>query len=83
MSKKTVDVDYLKSFITATHLNINLLYDVSVNFYTQSKLIIASNSSARFISDEGIKRRGALIEVTNQFVHAKDANPSQGKYAIE
>jgi phage/plasmid-associated DNA primase len=83
MSKKTVDVDYLKSFVTATNLNIDIMYGVSVNFFTQSKLAMASNSSMRFISDEGIQRRGAEVELTNQFVEASDANPAKGMYAIE
>ena len=68
MNKNKLDISKLKEFVDGNDTNCNIMYGTSDLVKVDAKLIIATNNSPVFDTDNGILRRGILIECNNKFV---------------
>lgn len=82
MNKNKLDISKLKEFVDGNDTNCNIMYGTSDLVKVDAKLIIATNNSPVFDTDNGIQRRGLIIECKNKFVDKKDYEKLKGKKGI-
>jgi P4 family phage/plasmid primase-like protien len=82
MNKNKLDISKLKEFVDGNDINCNIMYGTSDLVKVTSKLIIATNNSPVFDTDEGIQRRGLILECKNRFVDKNDYEKLKGKKGI-
>ena len=71
MNKNKLDISKLKEFVDGNDTNCNIMYGTSELVKIDAKLIIATNNNPVFDTDNGIARRGILVECKNKFVDKK------------
>jgi P4 family phage/plasmid primase-like protien len=82
MNKNKLDISKLKEFVDGNDINCNIMYGTSDLVKISSKLIIATNNSPVFDTDNGIQRRGLILECKNRFVDKKDYEKLKGRKGI-
>lgn len=80
---KKLDAGTLKDFVDGTKIGGNeILYGTCEDIYIQCKLNFILNCIPNFITDEGIRRRGQMQELTNKFILERDYNKLSNKTGV-
>jgi len=82
LDKNKLDISKIKEFVDGEEQNCKIMYGTSDLVKIDAKLIIATNNSPVFDTDEGIQRRGIIVECKNRFVDKDDYEKLKGKKGI-
>ena len=83
IKRKNLDVDRIKVFVDGNKMNNEVMYGTCEELILTCKLVITTNHDIKFDNDEGIKRRGLLVQLTNQFISKEkydNLQNTRGKY---
>jgi phage/plasmid-associated DNA primase len=82
MDRTKLDTDLLKNFVDGDkHIN-EVLYKTTENIKLYCKIYCTSNKDPNFESDEGMKRRGLLVTLTNRFLDKREYDSLQDKTGV-
>ncbi|AYV76838.1 MAG: DNA primase [Barrevirus sp.] len=83
LNQKKLDTERLKDFVDGDKIGGNeILYGTAENIDIHSKLYFASNKDPVFDTDEGMKRRGLLVTLTNKFYKTNKYNKNKDKKGV-
>lgn len=82
LSKNKLDVNLFKKFVDGNEITNEVLYGTTEKIIVQGKLYITSNNDPRFITDNGIIRRGLEEVLTNKFLKEEDYEKEKNKKGI-
>lgn len=68
IDKSKLDVDVIKDIVSSEKLNVEIMYGTSEILKHQCKLNLVSNYNLNFDTDNGIKRRGLMQNMSNKFL---------------
>lgn len=69
ISKKNMDVDLFKDLVADKVLGSNeVLFGTTMDIPITFTFVFTSNNNPKFQSDNGVKRRGMIIEMNNEFL---------------
>jgi hypothetical protein len=84
LDRNKVDIDRLKDFIDGDKIGGNeVLYGTTEDIIIHCKLLCTGNKDMNFDTDEGMKRRGIVANLTNKFIDKYDydkLNDKRGNY---
>jgi hypothetical protein len=80
MWRKNIDVDLLKDIVNGVTIgNVEIMYGTVKDIKIYFKLYVISNYDPTFINDNGMQRRGYLLNHTNKFVSEVDYKQLEDK----
>ena len=79
MNKNKLDISKLKEFVDGNDTNCNIMYGTSQLIKIDAKLIIATNNNPVFDTDNGITRRGIIVECKNKFLDKEQYDKIKNK----
>lgn len=79
LERNKIDADRLKDFVDGK-INNEIMYGTTKEIRSQCKLIVATNHTPNFTTDNGIRRRMLICEMNNKFVDAYKYTGEKGTY---
>jgi hypothetical protein len=82
LDRTKLDIDYIKDFVDGDKISNEIMYGTSEQIPLNCKLVIVSNNDLNFDTDEGMKRRGLMEELTNKFLAKREYDKQKNNKGI-